>query len=751
MVERSTARHRVQFLVARQLLLFGAMRALEFSMRRGIGIAACLVAAMGCSADGDSANVSGAPDRPDLPTPPTDPPPTGQKWETIEVGGSCGRTGLAYILIDEVCGGTEDPDYLDYFRAPMFRDGARIGDFMFSVDGTHLWVLDAGDVQGMTRHVLQAGIGEPLAVAALGQKLVVAAGSAGVLIFDVQNPLEPVLDDQVALDGPALDVHVEGSDVYVAMGNAGMAVFTPSQGFSFVKTLPVPGFAAAITAREGLAYVAGCDEVSVIDVINDQLLSNRWLDSAYDGEVLVAPAKDIEVVGDTAFVAAGRFGAVAMDVSDPTSTFVRGNCTLVDDQAFYASGVRAEGTTLYVAGGEYGILPVDIAVPNNACNGIVFPELPQLPGDSEDCATQPPWEYITWTETFPPPPPARDPIQTLPFGDVVYAFGDARRIGLRAIDTRDADSLELLGRYDEPRVVTGVAAFGDRVIVLGPAGGSFLADPNGLLTADEPIPTAINALGVTTLDDGRWAMLTAEGQLAIEGLGVVLDSVDTPWSEGLAAAGQQVAVPTAEGAIVVDGTDAQGAPIVLASAQTSALPPAIAMTESAVALASPEWTTGESLDLQGTPPINFAPHEVFTAEDVMSGSTWRQGLPRRLLVATGEGVAEVATLGTKAGLTIHGLGVSTALPPANYVAGTVLGGQLFLITADRGSYRSQLVTVDFNASEASVVSSLGFSGLATDVAAANGRLYIADADRGVRVYDVAGATPQPLGVVEVSP
>ncbi|MEJ7732030.1 MAG: hypothetical protein WKG00_22820 [Polyangiaceae bacterium] len=119
-----------------------------------------------------------------------------------------------------------------------------------------------------------------------------------------------------------------------------------------MRTLVVPGFAAAVSTKVGKAVVAACDNVAVVDVERGALVGQTWVGNARQGGVLVAPAKDVELVGDVTFVAAGRFGAVAIDLADPCAPAVIDNCTLPDDPAFYASGVRAQAGSLYVAGGE---------------------------------------------------------------------------------------------------------------------------------------------------------------------------------------------------------------------------------------------------------------------------------------------------------------------------------------------------------------------------------------------------------------
>ena len=130
----------------------------------------------------------------------------------------------------------------------------------------------------------------------------------------------------------------------------------------------MPGFSVDAVVVDGLAYVAACDTVAVVDLESESVVGQTWVANAYDGERLVAPARGVEVMGDVAFIAAGRYGAVAVDVSAPESPEVLGHCTVADDLSFYGSGVQADGDTLHVAGGEWGILSVDATDAQVACS-----------------------------------------------------------------------------------------------------------------------------------------------------------------------------------------------------------------------------------------------------------------------------------------------------------------------------------------------------------------------------------------------
>jgi hypothetical protein len=712
--------------------------------RTCLGLAAVvLTAACGPMDFGPASGVSDAPDWDGPPGPPGEDAPTGTKWEGVEVNGACGRISLAWVLVDEVCGGTEDPGYLDAFRSPMFRDGARIGDRVYAVDASHLWVLDAADPTAPKRLGMVGGLGHPLSVGVHAGRLVAAAGSEGLVLMDLSDPIAPKRAATVSLPGPALDVFVEGDRALVAMGAAGVAaVDLGASPPALAGVFAVPGFAAGVATAGGIAYVAACDTLALVHVASGALLSEIWVPEAHDGEILVAPAKDVALADTVAFVAAGRFGAVAVDVSAPSQPKLLGNCTVGDDLSFYASGVRGDASRLFVAGGEWGILPVGTGDPLEACSSWVAPTLPKLPEDGGECSTDPPWKVLPWQDLWAPPPPLKDPIQTLPAGGVLYAFGDARRIGRRAIDVRQSDAtLAHLGRYDEPRLVTGLAAATGRLLVVGEAGGLFHRHETALLVPAGALPEAQKAIAGAMLGDGRWALARPDGVLTVEGATAPIETGAEIWSGGLAAQGEKLYLPATDGALVVE---AQSVVASLASGRTAELPQAIAASDTGVFLAAPEWTTAvQAGATDGTP---LAPHGLFALEDVLDAARWRHGLPRRLLVATSAGLAEVAMLGGEAALALHGATtVTVPLPPATYSGGAASAGRLYLASTDRGRYWSQLVTIALDGP--SIVATEAFVGVATAVAVDADRLYVGDADRGVRVYALGGDEPSLLGVV----
>lgn len=694
-----------------------------------------------------------------VPSPPAQSAPTGERWEGREVTDACGRSTLAWVLVDEICGGTTAGDYLSSLRTPMFRDGALVGSMLYTTDATHLWVLDAADPTRITRQQLVSGFGEPIAMQAQGQQLLLASGADGVVVADVSDPASPKRTTSLALPGPALDIHLSGSIACVAMGAAGLGVLDVSASQpKLLFTVPVPGFAAAVACRDGMAYVAACQTLAAVDLAQRKVVGQTWLGDAVQDDILVAPAKDVELAGGYAFVAAGRYGAVSVDVRDPANPVVRGNCTNVSDLSFYANGVRAWDNTLYVAAGEWGVLPLDVTDPSLTCIYPVQPELPSLlPSSDAECTSTPPWELQPWEDLWAPPPPSRDPIQVLPTADVVYAFGDARRLGVRAVDARDAkDPGGLLGRYDEPRNVLGVAARDGRVLVLGPGGGIFQRDDDALLIPAGSLPEDVqreSRFGAF-LADGRVAVLAVDGneknRLWVEGSeALALDG--TPPAQSLVADGLSLVIAGWQGPVVID---ASGAALLAAEqpfGDTTHLPAVASAGPGETWFAAPEWP--RTRVLAGGMLSDLEPHGVFDDDQILDGGRWLTAQPRRLLVPTQRGLVELASLGTDAAVAWHGGSLHTLpLPAATYVAGASAGDLVFLASVDRGLWRSDLLAIRLNDTGLELSSVLSFAGVAMGLAIDGDVLYVADADKGIHMFRWA-QTPEALGTVpmEVTP
>ena len=142
---------------------------------------------------------------------------------------------------------------------------------------------------------------------------------------------------------------------------------------------------------------------------------------------------------------------------------------------------------------------------------------------------------------------------------------------------------------------------------------------------------------------------------------------------------------------------------------------------------------------------------MFDQEDSLDLSLWRTRVARRPLAYSSRGFVEVAVLGDRAGLVLHGPSGAkqhVALPALTYAGISADDDRAYAIAIDRGLYKSYLVTVSLVGTP-KIVSFEAFTGAASGVAVASGRVYVSDADGVVRVWSVNGDDVSPLGSVVV--
>jgi hypothetical protein len=631
----------------------------------------------------------------------------------------------------------------------MFRDGAIVGSHMFAVDASHLWSLDLAT---MSRTALLTGIGQPLAVDRRGNELAIAAGREGLVLVDASNATAPARARSLDLPGFAYDVQVVGDTAWVAMGLAGVAEIDLASATPTLKhAWPIGQFVAGIAVRNGYIFTAACRNFFVLDATSGQVVASTWVPTPMVNGRLVAPAKKVTLEGDVAFVAAGRYGAVGIDITNPTQPAVLGNCTK-DEPSFYASGVRTQNGKLYVAGGEWGVLPLDVASPKTTCQTLFATTIPEGEKSDTTCTAKPPWEVMPWEQIWAPPPPRKDPIQTLPAGDKVYAFGDARRIGTRAVDVRNtlAPDLPIIQRYDEPRALLAIAAKGSRVVAAGPSGGVFDVSASGALVRAASPDGLKTSNAVTFLEDGRWIALE-DTALHVEGKPQSIPIT----GRALAARGGSrvtVAVPTAAswGKLETLDVDQPSAPHTFEAFPSAAhLPIALAANASSLWIAAPEWTRAIRL---GAGAMALDQHGVFDDEDILDASLWRMRLPRRHLVPSALGMVEIAGVGPAVGLVVHdGSGMKkTALPALTYAAAGANATHAYAVGIDRSIYKSYIVSVSL--ATPSVVSVEAFTGAASAVAVTADKIYVADGDGLIRTYTMGtNGAAVPAATLAVGP
>ncbi len=159
--------------------------------------------------------------------------------------------------------------------------------------------------------------------------------------------------------GPALAATVQDGLLFLAAGDAGLQVFdlTDPEDPQLLDSIDTGGSARQVEVADGAAFVAaGAGGFRAIDVSDPTDLSD--LDSAVGAE----PAADFFLQGDFAFVAEGAAGLAIYDISDPANIELLGSAAdFGDDGAIQdAAGVAVRDNWAFVSDATGGLFVLDV-------------------------------------------------------------------------------------------------------------------------------------------------------------------------------------------------------------------------------------------------------------------------------------------------------------------------------------------------------------------------------------------------------
>ncbi len=191
--------------------------------------------------------------------------------------------------------GRADASQWEYIVPPEDRDCIDYQDYVHEI-GT---ISTEGDAAGVT---VEGGI------------LYVAAGSAGLLTFDVSDPVHPAALDLIDTQGSAAKVHIDGSRGYVADELGGLAIVdvTDPDHLVALGAVDTPGNAVDVTSSGDFAYVADWDNGLV--VVDATVPTEPYIALTIP---LEANVRGVAISGSYVFVVCGR----AMDVIDISNPF----------------------------------------------------------------------------------------------------------------------------------------------------------------------------------------------------------------------------------------------------------------------------------------------------------------------------------------------------------------------------------------------------------------------------------------------
>ncbi|GAB4423241.1 MAG: hypothetical protein OHK0015_00610 [Chloroflexi bacterium OHK40] len=202
---------------------------------------------------------------------------------------------------------------------------------------------------------VQAGAGlalgaAPRRLAASGAVLYGATGAAGLALANTAAANERY--GPVPIPGSVGDLQLLDERAYLAAGSAGLQIIGLTNPLSPVleATVPIPGLARALAVAGDLAVVADGEALHTIDLAARAPLGTLGLPGA--------GLEDVALLGGTVAVAVGTGGLIVIDITDETSPTLQGSYP-----GFSGYAVLTEGSRALVAAGTRGLLVFDVATP----------------------------------------------------------------------------------------------------------------------------------------------------------------------------------------------------------------------------------------------------------------------------------------------------------------------------------------------------------------------------------------------------
>gem|GEM_PF-1526423 len=158
----------------------------------------------------------------------------------------------------------------------------------------------------------------------VGRYAYVADGPSGLQIIDIINPLAPVIVGSVDTPGDAMDVMIANNIAYIADGSNGLVIADVSSPSSpiLVGSVRTGGTARGVDVSNGYALVADDSPAPALRVIN---IANPTAPQLVGSVTLAGNPKDLRVSGTLAYVAAYVGGIDVVNFATPTAPVVIGN------------------------------------------------------------------------------------------------------------------------------------------------------------------------------------------------------------------------------------------------------------------------------------------------------------------------------------------------------------------------------------------------------------------------------------------
>jgi hypothetical protein len=185
----------------------------------------------------------------------------------------------------------------------------------------------------------------------------VAAGSTGLQIVDVKNPVVPRIVGSRDTTGTAIDVRIVGDLAYMADGESGLVIFDISNPVAptIIGSLDTPGIAQDLVVSGARLFIAdGESGLQIIDV------SNPTAPTLLGTVDTPGTAKGVSVSGNYGLVGDGSALQV-IDLTDPNAPQIVGTVNIPGD----TQDVVARNDYAYIAAYTGGLQIVDFSIPSN--------------------------------------------------------------------------------------------------------------------------------------------------------------------------------------------------------------------------------------------------------------------------------------------------------------------------------------------------------------------------------------------------
>lgn len=267
--------------------------------------------------------------------------------------------GMHVVQID----GTERPLLMGSVGPLVDPRGAVVrDDTMFIADSTAgLVIADVSDAIEPKAIAAVDTAGLAWDVAVDGDRAYVADGFGGLAIVDVSDPSSPEPLGGFALPGAfSLGVDVKDGLVYLADFENGLLIFdpnaaSPSRGFDDAGSLP-GGSTGSLGDTLGTNPTASTRSVDSIGATEPTALTPALIGRYRTGD----QATSVEVVGTRAFVGDGLGGLQVLDVSDPTAPRYVGGYSATGSGGYFLE-IDVAGDHVYVADLFAGLRVIDVS------------------------------------------------------------------------------------------------------------------------------------------------------------------------------------------------------------------------------------------------------------------------------------------------------------------------------------------------------------------------------------------------------